>query len=46
VILEPSDEGDTIEETMTNIREAVELYMEPIDELETPNGAMIKELVF
>ncbi|MHB9037285.1 MAG: type II toxin-antitoxin system HicB family antitoxin [Armatimonadota bacterium] len=38
-------EGDTIEETMTNIREAVELYLEPIDEYETPSGAMVKELV-
>jgi len=38
-------EGDTIEEAMANIREAIELYLEPIDEATAPaEGALVKEL--
>lgn len=37
-------EGDTIQEAMTNIREAVELYLEPLDDYPTPEGAVVKEL--
>lgn len=37
-------EGDTIQEAMTNIREAVELYLEPLDDYATPEGALVKEL--
>jgi len=39
-------EGGTIDETMANIREAIELYLEPIDETDLKReGAVIKELV-
>jgi predicted RNase H-like HicB family nuclease len=39
-------EGDTIDETMANIREAIELYLEPIDEIEPEReGVVVKELV-
>lgn len=38
-------EGETIEETMANIREAIELYLEPFDEYEVlAKGAVVKEL--
>ena len=38
-------EGDTIEEAMKNIREAIELYLEPLDEdLAVKEGAVVKEL--
>jgi len=38
-------EGETVEEAMRNVREAIELYLEPVDE-EHPveNGAIVKEL--
>ncbi len=39
-------EGDTLEEAMENIREAVELYLEPIeDDLASHEGTEIRELV-
>ena len=39
-------EGETIEEAMTNIQEAIELYLEPIeDEFPMSAGAIVKELV-
>ncbi len=38
-------EGETIEEAMTNIQEAIELYLEPIeDEFPISAGAIVKEL--
>ena len=38
-------EGDTREEAMANIREAVELYLEPVDDdLAGKEGAEIAEL--
>ena len=38
-------EGETIEEAMTNIQEAIELYLEPIeDEFPMSAGAIVKEL--
>ena len=37
-------EGDTIQEVMSNIREAVELYLEPLDDYPTPEGVVVKEL--
>lgn len=37
-------EGDTREEALANIREAIELYLEPADE-DVPRGAEIAELV-
>ncbi|MEM1167636.1 MAG: type II toxin-antitoxin system HicB family antitoxin [Cyanobacteria bacterium P01_H01_bin.35] len=39
-------QGETIEEAMTNIQEAIELYLEPIeDEFPISAGAIVKELV-
>ena len=38
-------EGETEEEALANIREAIELYLEPIeDELFTSEGKTIKEV--
>ena len=38
-------EGETEEEALANIREAIELYLEPIeDELFTSEGRTIKEV--
>jgi len=38
-------EGETEEEALANIREAIELYLEPIeDELFTSEGRIIKEV--
>ena len=38
-------EGETIEEALTNIQEAIELYLEPIeDEFSISAGAIVKEL--
>lgn len=39
-------EGDTVEEAMANIREAVELYLEPVeDDLASTEGTVVRELV-
>jgi predicted RNase H-like HicB family nuclease len=39
-------EGDTVEEAMANIREAIELYLEPVDDdLVEREGVEIHELV-
>ena len=39
-------EGETIEEAMANIREAVELYLEPLEsDLISKEGSQIRELV-
>lgn len=39
-------EGETAEEAMANLREAVELYLEPVeDDLAGSSGARIEELV-
>jgi predicted RNase H-like HicB family nuclease len=38
-------EGETVEETMANIREAIELHLEPFDEPEAlTEGVVVKEL--
>lgn len=37
-------EGNTVEEAITNIREAVELYLEPLDDYPSPECAVIREL--
>jgi len=38
-------EGDTIEEAMKNIREAIELYLEPVDEGRVEKeGVLVREL--
>jgi predicted RNase H-like HicB family nuclease len=39
-------EGDTVEEAMENIREAVELYLEPLEDGEvSAEGVLVKDLV-
>lgn len=38
-------EGDNIEEALANIQEAVELYLEPIEEITTNEEAIVRELV-
>ncbi len=39
-------EGDTAEEALSNIREAIELYLEPVDDdLAVAAGAEVRELV-
>ena len=39
-------EGETVEEAMANVREAVELYLEPVDDdLVVAAGTEIQELV-
>ena len=39
-------EGDTEDEALANIREAIELYLEPADDAARPKeGSLIKELV-
>jgi predicted RNase H-like HicB family nuclease len=37
-------EGETVQEAMQNIREAVELYLEPLDDYPVPKGGLVKEL--
>jgi predicted RNase H-like HicB family nuclease len=38
-------EGDTIDQAMENITEAIELYMEPIeDDIVAPQNVIIKEI--
>jgi predicted RNase H-like HicB family nuclease len=37
-------EGDSIEDTLVNIREAVELYLEPISDLPYAEGQIIQEI--
>jgi predicted RNase H-like HicB family nuclease len=39
-------EGDTVEEALANIREAIELYLEPVDDdWIIEKGAVVQELV-
>ncbi|MBW4561295.1 MAG: type II toxin-antitoxin system HicB family antitoxin [Mojavia pulchra JT2-VF2] len=39
-------EGETVEEALENIQEAIELYLEPLEnELSTQEGVIIRELV-
>jgi predicted RNase H-like HicB family nuclease len=39
-------EGDTEDEALANIREAIELYLEPKDDATSPKeGSLIKKLV-
>jgi len=37
-------EGDTKEEALVNIKEAIELYLEPSDKLVTGKGAELAEV--
>jgi len=39
-------EGDTISESLANIKKAIELYLEPVDDdLVAEEGSLIEELV-
>ena len=38
-------EGDNIDEALANIQEAIELYLEPIEELTENKDAIVRELV-
>ena len=39
-------EGDTLEEALTNIQEAIELYLEPVeDDWVVEEGVLVRELV-
>ncbi|TKJ28296.1 MAG: HicB family protein [Chloroflexi bacterium B3_Chlor] len=41
------NEGDTLEEARANIREAIELYLEPVDDdWIVEEGTLVQELVF
>ncbi len=37
-------EGDTLEEARQNIREAIELYLEPVDDPVAPHGGLVEEI--
>jgi len=38
-------EGDTVEQAMANIREAIELYLEPVEEADAAaEGILVREL--
>ncbi len=37
-------EGDTLEEALRNIREAIQLYLEPIPEPEPQSGQLVLEV--
>ena len=37
-------EGDTLEEARRNIREAIELYLEPVAEPVLPDGAFAEDI--
>jgi len=39
-------EGDTIDESLANIKKAIELYLEPVDDDLVPEeGSLVEELV-
>ena len=38
-------EGDNIDEALENITEAIELYLEPIEDIDNNKGIIIRELV-
>ncbi len=37
-------EGETLDEARRNIREAIELYLEPVEEPPAPEGAIVEEI--
>jgi predicted RNase H-like HicB family nuclease len=37
-------EGNTLEEARRNIREAIELYLEPLDQPALPEGGFVEEI--
>lgn len=38
-------EGDNIDEALANVREAIELYLEPLEEATDNEEAIVRELV-
>ena len=38
-------EGDNIDEALANIKEAIELYLEPIEEITDNKDTIVRELV-
>lgn len=38
-------EGETVEEALVNIEEAIELYLEPTTEPEPHKGVLVRELI-
>lgn len=38
-------EGDTLEEARRKVREAIDLYLEPDDEMPEPAGGFVEQLV-
>lgn len=38
-------EGDNIDEALANIQEAIELYLEPVEEITENKDAIVRELV-
>lgn len=37
-------EGDSLEEARQNIREAIELYLEPVEDTAAPDGTIVEEI--
>jgi len=37
-------EGDTLDEARRNIREAIELYLEPVEEPVLPEGGLVEDI--
>ncbi len=37
-------EGNSLEDARVNIREAIELYLEPTDEPKLPEGGLVEEI--
>lgn len=37
-------EGNTLEEARHNIREAIEVYLEPVEEPSSPEGGFVEEI--
>ncbi len=39
-------EGDSLEDALANIREAIEVYLEPVeDDIVIPDGAVVREML-
>lgn len=37
-------EGDTVDDARQNVREAIELYLEPSEEPQAPEGGFVEEI--
>lgn len=37
-------EGDTVNEAMDNVREAIELYLEPVEDIPGGEGVLVREV--